>query len=359
MEWHDWLLWSIAFVALGGPVAALVLDRAVGISGRWVWAMYGLPGLAALAAVCSYSAASGRPLCWLIVWGVVGGVTGTVALDIVRLIGVRFKAFPMDMPRMFGAIALGVAPQLQAHVMTEMLDQVSRLSDEERTHAMLPRLEAMAAMSPARRRTAVLAMMHGLGHLSEHRRQGMLQTQMGILSSFPSDRRRALMTAMDEVRMHAADGRGPGSPLFAPPPHGMPKLPMATFREFVERAMPRTLEETRTPLWLLLVVGYTWHVINGITFGVPYTMLFGSGSWAIAFAWGTFVWAMMMILMPPMMPLVRFPRWFPAVPFLAHLAMAAPMGFFALEYVSGAMHGSSLSGAAHAASVLEALVGLA
>lgn len=358
MAW-DWLLWSIAFVSLGGPVAALVLDRALGISGRWVWVLYGLPGLAALAAVCSYAAASGRPLCWLIVWGVVGGVAGAIALDIVRLIGVRFKAFPMDMPRMFGAIALGIAPQLQAHVMTEVVDEVSRLPDDERTRAMLPRLEAMASMSPAERRTAMSAMMHGVGHLPGDRRQGMLQTQMGLLSTFSSERRRSLMTTMDQVRMGATDGRSAGPPLFAPPPRGMPKLPIATFREFMERALPRTLEETGTPLWLLLLVGYTWHVIIGITFGVSYTMLFGAGSWAIAFAWGTFVWAMMMILMPPMMPLIRFPRWFPAVPFVAHLAMAAPIGFFALEYVSRGTHDASISGAAEAARAIGALVGVA
>lgn len=351
MRWDEWLLWSSAFVSLGGPVAALVLDRAVGISGRLIWTVVGLPGLAALAGVCTYAAVAELPLCSLIYWGVVGGAAGTIALDIVRLIGVRFGAFPTDMPQVFGAIGLGIAPRLQAHIMTELVDEISRLPDAARERALVVRLDALGSMSAARRRTAMTAMMHALGHLPAERRQAMLRTQMEILSGYPSERRRALMTTMDQVRAAAGDGRNRGAPRFAPPPRGLPKLPMATFRAFAERAFPRTLQETGTSRSLLLAVGYGWHLIIGITFGVAYTLLFGAGvwgssHWALAFLWGIFIWAMMMILMPPMMPLVRLPRWFPGVPLIAHLALAAPIGFFAHEYVDAAAHGVSIVGVA-------------
>ena len=120
---------------------------------------------------------------------------------------------------------------------------------------------------------------------------------------------------------------------------------MATFREFAERAFPITLGQTNTPKWLLLLVGYTWHFLIGTTFGVAYTLVFGEGTWPLAIAWGVFVWAMMMVLMPPMMPLIRFPKWFPAWPLLAHLAMAAPIGILALELVSDNADKASILGA--------------
>lgn len=345
MEWQDWVLWIVVFVSLGGPVGALIADRVLGISGRLLLAVFTLPGMVAVAVIYAITAVDDRPLSGLIVWGFVGGVAGAAVLDVVRLIGVRLKAFPLDMPQLFGAIALGIAPRFQAHVMSELLSEVSQLPDDERKRAMMPRIAAIAAMPAGRRRTVASAMMHGLAHLPEERRQSMLRTQLGILAELPSERRVTVMGAMDRAMSAQQNGRGADTPLFAPPPRGLPKLPMGTFRRYAERAMPLTLQETHTPRWLLLLVGYTWHVIIGSTFGISYTLLFGAGSWALAFAWGTFIWAGMMVLMPPMMPLIRFPRWFPIVPLLAHLAMAAPIGYVALRFVDDEGHAASLAGA--------------
>jgi hypothetical protein len=111
---------------------------------------------------------------------------------------------------------------------------------------------------------------------------------------------------------------------------------MSTFRHLTSRALPDTLEETRTSRATVAVWGYTWHALNGVSFGIMYTMLAGDGNWGLAFAWGVFVWLAMMVAMPIMMPAVDFPRWFPLWPLLAHLVMAVPIGAVALAWVSRA-----------------------
>lgn len=344
----DWIIWSIAFVSLGGPVLALTLDRALGISGRLILLTYGLATVFALTAIGIYGAVGDRPIAGLVIWGVAGGLAGTMALDIVRLIGVRLKLFPLDMPQMFGAIALGIAPRLQQNIMAQLVDRVSRLESEGRLAEMRPRLEAASRMGERRRRGVMSAMMYGLSRLPQERRQAMLETQMGVLATLPSERRRAMMATMDALMMNPSPSRngvaGLIDSIYRPPPHGMPRIPMATFREFAERAFPLTLEQTGTPKWLLLLVGYTWHFLIGTTFGVTYTLVFGEGSWPLAIGWGAFVWAMMMILMPPMMPLIRFPRWFPIWPLLAHMAMAAPIGILALKFITDNVDRASILG---------------
>jgi len=80
--------------------------------------------------------------------------------------------------------------------------------------------------------------------------------------------------------------------------------------------------------------GYFWHFVIGTTFGMTYTLIFGQGSWGWAFAWGAFVWLAMMIAMPAMMPMIRFPWWFPIVPFIAHMAMAVPLALISIYLVN-------------------------
>jgi len=76
---------------------------------------------------------------------------------------------------------------------------------------------------------------------------------------------------------------------------------------------------------------------------MAYTLLFGSGSWLLAFAWCTFVWLVMMVGMPKMMPMIHLPYpKFMIVPLLAHWAMAIPIGYFALNFVDPAVSASSL-----------------
>ncbi len=63
----DWIVWSIAFVSPGGPVLALTLDRAVGISGRLILFTYGLGTVLALTAIGIYGAVDDRPIAGLII----------------------------------------------------------------------------------------------------------------------------------------------------------------------------------------------------------------------------------------------------------------------------------------------------
>lgn len=97
-------------------------------------------------------------------------------------------------------------------------------------------------------------------------------------------------------------------------------------------AIPRTAEEAGGSHSTALLVGYGWHLLNGLGFGLAYTLLFGAGTWWLAFAWGIFIWAGMMATMPIMMPVIKFPMpGFLVVPFAAHIVMAVPIGYYALK----------------------------
>ncbi|MFQ5920352.1 MAG: hypothetical protein ACE5I4_09975, partial [Thermoplasmata archaeon] len=106
----DWILWVPLFLLLGAPTAMLMLDRIRGLPAPKFLRTQGIPALILLVAITIYLVAWGHPLAGLIVWGLIGGLVATVALDAVRLAGVRLGAFPMDMPLMFGMIILGLAP---------------------------------------------------------------------------------------------------------------------------------------------------------------------------------------------------------------------------------------------------------
>jgi hypothetical protein len=115
-------------------------------------------------------------------------------------------------------------------------------------------------------------------------------------------------------------------------------------RLFLETAIPRTLAETGMPAVVVLAVGYLWHFIIGAGFGAQYTLLVGRGSWVLAMGWGIFIWAGMMVAMPPMMPMIRFPRWFPVVPFIAHIAFAVPLALVTLARIDLLASASSALG---------------
>lgn len=338
----NWIIWALLLVPLGVPVGSLTVDRIMGISARKQWLFLGFPALAAFAGALAYGVAVDDPIVQLVAWGALAGVLGTAALDVVRLIGVQFKAFPLDMPEMFGMIALRLAPILQRNMMREMVAHTAALPDDQRRVMLESRLKALAVMSAPRREAVMKGMMAGLADLPEERRQTMLRTQMAILSELPGEQRRALMAAMDSAMAVAGNGTGQ---LPYSQPRGMPRISMATFRQLAERAMPRTRQEAGVSLARVRAAGYFWHFVMGSTFGISYTLLFGQGSWGLAIAWGVFVWLAMMVLMPPMMPMVRFPRWFPIIPFIAHIAMVVPFALVGLYLVSGPAHLHSFLGA--------------
>lgn len=109
------------------------------------------------------------------------------------------------------------------------------------------------------------------------------------------------------------------------------------------QALPDTLTEAGVSRTLALLVGYGWHALNSLGFGVAYILLFGHGTTVLALARALFIWVGM-VVMPVMMPTIRFPMpSFLVVPFVAHVAMAGPIGYFAFS-VSEAVHRASLLG---------------
>jgi hypothetical protein len=335
----NWLLWLLAFVGLGVPVGSLTIDRVFGIPARTQWKYWGVPSLIAFLIALFGGLASDNGVAALILWGIVSGVLATAALDIVRLFGHHIlHAFPLDMPQMFGTIAYGLAPQLQRNVIGQMVKFLSEAPEEQRRMMMAERLRAIAGMSEPLRQAVVGAMQRGLAQLPEDRRQTVMSTQLGVLTDLAPQERRAIMAAMDVAMA------GQAQPTYAQP-RGLPKIPMDLARRFFSVALPQTWQEAGLPPAKPTLAGYIWHFIIGVTFAVTYNLLFGHGTWALAFGWGIFVWAAMMIAMPPMMPLIKFPWWFPIVPFVAHIAMAIPIGYVALNFISPAAHAASLVGA--------------
>ncbi len=335
----NWWLWASLFGLNAVPISLLLADRLLGVPARPIIRWLGLPWLAALVAALAYGALAGEPVVWLFAVGAFGGLLGTVTLDVVRLAGLRAGAFPMDMPMMFGMIALGLAPRFQRNMMIRLVEHVSALPGEQRRAMLVTRLRAIARLDLAPRLVAVGAMRAGLERLSDDRRQAMVATQVDAMATLlTAEERRTIMAAMDGV--------GPDSPQ-APygPLRGLPRVPMALFRVLAEKALPDTRVEARVGWGRVTFAGYLWHAVNGVSFGVMYTLLVGAGSWGWALAWGVFVWAAMMVAMPFMMPMIRFPRWFPVVPLLAHVAMVVPIGAVAFAALTVDQTQVSLLGA--------------
>lgn len=313
-----------------------MLDRIKGYPAPRFIKTQGVLATVAFASVLTYVLYAQSPAFYLILWGAVGGLLATVALDIVRLTGVRLGQFPMDMPQMFGAMALGVAPKIPGNVMASMVSMLSELPDDERRKMLEPRVRAIATLPDNEREGFLGMMLSGMQRLPPEKRQAVMGTQIAILSQLPGKERQSMLRAMDKLL--AANPKPLVSSVFAPDGafrRGlMPKIPMHIFRELAPKALPMAAEEAQVSMSKIILVGYLWHFINGATYGIAYTLLFGRGSWPLAFAWGTFVWLVMMVGMPRMMPMIKlpYPR-FMIVPLLAHWAMAVPIGYFALNFI--------------------------
>lgn len=347
----NWLLWIAALISIGAPSVILMLDRGRDIPAPVLIKKLGIPAFILFLIVLAYSAVVRDPLLSLLVWGAIGGLLAAVALDAVRLTGVKLGAFPLDMPVMFGLMSLGAAPKLPKHVMERMVAMLSELPPEERRKMMEPRIKAISQLPPEERKLFMSMMLNGLNKLPEEKRQNVFRTNMELISSLPSEQRVAMMGTMDQLLITVplesdAHHSAPISLMAIFRDGKMPKLPMSAGRELLSKAIPDTLDEHGTTLGKARLAGYTWHFINGATYGMAFTLLFGMGSVPLVVAWVTFIDLVMMVSMPPMMPMIRlpFPR-FLVVPYFAHLAMAIPIGFFALTFITrGATISSSLLG---------------
>jgi len=322
----DWILWVLVFGLVNIPILTLLADRILAVPAptaiRYAW----VPGAALLVVSLLVARAVAPPLLELLRWGLLGGLVATVALDAVRLFGHHvLKAFPVDMPRIFGILAFGLGPRLQENVMAGMVRRLAEADPATRRRMMEERLRAMARLPEPVRVGVIRGMRKGLSALPEDRRLELTQTQMTLLAELPGEVRRRVMRAMD---LAMADGADPG---YAQP-RGMPRIPMHVARELLAAAVPETAAEAGVPWTAVLLAGYGWHLLNGVGFGLAYTLLFGAGTWTLALAWGIFVWAAMMVAMPVMMPGIRFPMpGFLVVPLVAHVVMAAPIGYYAMK----------------------------
>ncbi len=331
----DALLWLVAFGLTAMPVGGLLLDRLFDVPARCTFAVLGVPWIVAVLVVVASSPLG--PIGPLVLWGAVGGILGTIALDAVRLAGVRAGAFPLDMPKMFGILLAGLAPDLQRNLIARTVELTAALPEEDRRRALAPRIAALGRLDERRRTIVVAGMLAGLARLPEALRQAMLSTQLALLAAAPAETRQTVMATMTRAMSGA---------LAVPygQPRGMPQIPMATFRSLAEVALARSVDEAGVTWRRIHLYGYGWHVLMGATFGAQYTLLVGAGSLPLAILWGTFVWLAMMVVMPPMMPMVRFPAWFPVVPFIAHIAFVLPIAWVAAAFVPDAATAGSLVG---------------
>lgn len=334
----EWIWWAVLLVLANLPIATLLLDRIFGVPAPQLIRFGWLPGAFVLAGVLAWSAATRQPVLDLVVWGAVGGFVATVALDIGRLTGLHvFRAFPVDMPQVFGVLALGLGPHLQENGIAAMVRHLADKDPEAQQELLAERLVGLGRLPEPVRVAVIRAMRKGLASLPEPQRHELMATQMSLLSTLPSEARQTVMRAMDLAMTDRAQ------PVYQQP-RGMPKVPMDTARELLAEALPQTLAEAGLPHAAVLLAGYGWHLLNGLGFGVTYTLLFGHGTWALALAWGLFIWAGMMVTMPIMMPTIRFPMpRFLVVPFIAHVVMAGPIGYFAFS-ASREAHRASLVG---------------
>lgn len=341
----NWPLWIIALGVIGAPTGALILDRVKGYPATKFFKTQGLAALAVFIVLLVYMFSTSDPILSLVVWGAVGGLLATVALDIVRLLGVRAHAFPLDMPRMFGSMALGSALYLPKHVMADMVAMFSQMPEEGRMAMMEPRIRAVADMGPTDREAFLSLMFNGLMQLPQEARDSVMKTQIDVVSLLTPEKRRGMMESMDQVMRAGSLTNPPPNPMPAFRAGLMPKIPMNMFQRLIKRALPQAAEEKGRTMGQVILAGYLWHFINGATYGIAYTLLFGRGSWLLVFAWCTFIWLVMMIGMPKMMPMVHlpYPR-FMVVPLLAHWAMAVPIGLLALAFVTPQASASSLFG---------------
>lgn len=335
----NWPLLVLSLLSIGAPSVILILDRAKEIPFQRTFRIIGIPALIIFIAIVIYSGLASDPILSIITWGLVGGLLCTVALDAVRLTGVKLRAFPLDMPIMFGLISSGLAPKLPKNVMAKMVEMLADLPDNMRKEMMDPRIKAFAKLSPPERRLFVSMLFNGLNRLAPEKRERVMKTQIEILSSLAPEDRSNMMKTMDEFIFGVQTDSNPGVVASSPMPifreGKVPKLPMQIARQLLRKAIPATCKEAGVSFGRVRFAGYLWHFINGATYGLAYTLLFGMGSWPLALAWGIFVDLVMMVSMPPMMPMIRlpFPR-FLVVPYLAHLAMAIPIGYFALTYIT-------------------------
>lgn len=328
MVWWQFLI-LLGLAAI--PSFLLMADRIVDVDSHQAIRRWGVPYLLVSAAALIAAGFGGGEYLELVAWGALAGLLGTITLDVVRLIGLKAGAFPLDMPIMFGLMSFGKARLLQSRVMGQVLQNA--VNSGTIKEFIGERFKRITTLSDRQRVNAVAAMMGAIATLPESAREEVSGAQAAAMGSLDSQSRQTLMSTMDAAGSVARPGQ----------PRGLPRVAFSVFRSAADRGI-NSLKESHPPLMRhSLVAGYIWHAVNGVSFGVAYTLLLGQGNVAWAIGWGVFVWAGMMVAMPAMMPVLKLPAWFPIVPLIAHIAMVVP--YFPLSgWVGDAANQASLLG---------------
>ncbi len=327
----NWVIWLLVLGWSAVPITLLLVDRIFDVDSQMVLRSFGWGFVVASVVLIGGVWLVDVGYVELVAWGVLVGFFGTVTLDVVRLIGLKLGAFPLDMPIVFGAMATGTIRRFQHFVMGQVLHQ--ELAKGTLGQFVGSRLSVVPRLSASQRVNVGATMMGAISTLPESEAEQVGQAQFEALSRLDPGDRRAVMQAMDAASVSAHPGQ----------PRGLPRVPMAEFLPAAERATQMFRRDSPDAFRASFLTGYLWHAANGISFGIMYALIFGQGSWAWALAWGIAVWLAMMISMPFMMPTLKLPPWFPIVPLIAHGAMILP--FLALQaWVSEPANAVSLLG---------------
>jgi len=214
------------------PLTILLVSAVHNISARWLWQICGIPSLVILILIWLYSWQVGLPLASLIGWGIVSGIALTIALDVVRLTGVKLGTMPMDMPMSFGLRATGLFEEVKKRMIAKRKEMNMTIVPEELT------MFGVAAM----------------------------------------------------------------------------------MKPIIMQVLTEKNAKVKVMFW-----GYVWHFLNGITFGLTYTLVFGAGHWLIALGCGLTVWVLMMLVMPSMMNGAKLTLSIFLTALIAHIVMAVPL----------------------------------
>jgi type IV secretory pathway TrbD component len=204
-------------------------------------------------------------------------------------------------------------------------------------------------------------MVKAINKLPSDRRDLMMKTMIEILSELPEGERRNMMHSMDNVifastgpaqivhqfaekhnpRHEVEDARRGPRAIFRR--YGIPRWPMKLVYPVMTKALYDSAADADIPFFHILFSGYLWHYIIGMTFGIAHTLLFGAGTWLTILGFGVFIWAVMMAVMPSMMPMIKLPYpKFMVVPLIAHLAFAISLGLILMNLISPQLSASSI-----------------
>jgi len=214
------------------PLTILLVSAVHNIGARRLWQIFGIPSLVILALIWLGSSQASLPLASLIGWGIVSGIALTIALDIIRLAGVKLGTMPMDMPMSFGLRATGLLEEVKKRMIAKRKEMGMTVMPEELT------MFGVAAM----------------------------------------------------------------------------------MKPIIMQVLTEKNAKSKVMFW-----GYVWHFLNGITFGLTYTLVFGVGHWLIALGLGLTIWVLMMLVMPALMNGAKLTSSIFFTALVAHIVMAVPL----------------------------------